>query len=69
MNDIKRRTALKIMGSTALIPFVPAIPFKEKSFTEERVIIDAHREWVIKKEKDCKFDFSLQRQGLNGRSP
>ena len=55
-----RRNALKIMGSTALIPFLPTIPFTKPNLKpyveEERFIIDAHHEWVVRKTED----FQLQ---------
>ena len=46
-----RRTALKIMGAAAVIPLLPNIPLvdpKRRINQEQRVIIDAHREWVTK---------------------
>ena len=50
-----RRTALKIMGGSLLVPMIPA-PFtqaketlEENSFIETRILIDAHREWVVKR--------------------
>ena len=68
-----RRTAIKVIGASVVAPMVPFVPnvLPAKSiapepiqsdlradWTEERYLLDAHREWVVRKSPTCQWKFT-----------